>query len=56
MVQRVTAPALFDGQDAFKGAYAPRFQDFTEAGQRAGFAPAQSDAEKNCCDPGGLPA
>lgn len=46
MVQRATAPALFDGQDAFKGAYAPRFQEFTEAGQQAGFALAQSDAEK----------
>ncbi len=46
MVQPSTAPALFAEQDAFKGAYAPRFQAFTEAGQQAGLAPAQSDTEK----------
>jgi nicotinamidase/pyrazinamidase len=46
MFQRSTAPALFSVQDVFKGAYAPRFQDFTEAGQRANFTPAQSDEEK----------
>ena len=46
MVQTATAPTFFDRHAVFRGAYAPRLQDFTEAGQRAGFAPAQSDAEK----------
>jgi nicotinamidase/pyrazinamidase len=40
------APQMFDVQDAFKGPYAPRIQEFTEAGQRAGYAPAEGDAEK----------
>ncbi|MEO7021505.1 MAG: hypothetical protein ABI234_15235 [Ktedonobacteraceae bacterium] len=40
------APSLADEQDVFKGAYAARFQEFTEAGQQAGLTPAQSDAEK----------
>jgi nicotinamidase/pyrazinamidase len=46
MVNHASAPALYDEQDAFKGPYAPRFQTFTEAGQQAGLAAAQSDTEK----------
>jgi nicotinamidase/pyrazinamidase len=37
---------LFDVQDVFKGAYAPRIQTFTEAGQQAGLTSAHSDSEK----------
>src|SRR5258707_11557470 len=40
------APPLADEQDAFRGAYAARVQAFTEAGRRAGLAPAESDREK----------
>jgi nicotinamidase-related amidase len=40
------APALADEQDAFRGAYAARFQAFTEMGQQAGLTPAQHDTEK----------
>lgn len=46
MVNRTSAPAFFDVQDAFKGPYAPRIQAFTEAGQQAGLTAAQSDTEK----------
>jgi nicotinamidase/pyrazinamidase len=46
MVNRPSTPMLFDEQDAFKGPYAPRIQAFTEAGQQAGLATAQSDTEK----------
>src|SRR5438876_4716983 len=46
MAQQLRTPALFDVQDAFKGAYAPRIQAFTEAGQQAGFTPAHTDTEK----------
>src|ERR1700737_2278504 len=46
MVNSFSAPALFDMQDAFKGAYAPRIQAFTEAGQQAGLTSAQGDSEK----------
>lgn len=40
------APSLADQQDAFKGPYAARFQEFTEAGRKAKFTPAHSDSEK----------
>jgi nicotinamidase-related amidase len=46
MAQQATAPALFDVQDAFKGAYAPRIQAFTEAGQQAGLTASENDSEK----------
>ena len=41
-----TAPTLFDAQDIYKGAYAPRVQAFTEAGQNAGLTVAESDEER----------
>jgi len=43
---KTKTPALFDVQDAFKGAYAPRIQAFTEAGQQAGLTSAHNDSEK----------
>ena len=46
MVSFAGAPPLAQEQDAFHPAYAARFEEFTAAGQRAGFAPAQSDDEK----------
>ena len=46
MSYQTNAPKLFDAQDAFKGPYAPRIQEFTVAGQRAGLTSAQSDTEK----------
>ncbi|MGH2505973.1 MAG: hypothetical protein ACRDHZ_00910, partial [Ktedonobacteraceae bacterium] len=46
MASFADAPSLVDPQDIFKGAYAARFQAFTEAGQQAGLTPAQSDSEK----------
>src|SRR5260370_16924980 len=46
MVNPSTAPALFSVQDTYKGPYAARIQEFTEAGQRAGFTPAHKDHEK----------
>ncbi len=46
MAQQATAPALFDVQDAFKGAYAPRIQAFIEAGQQAGLTASENDSEK----------
>ncbi len=46
MVNPSAAPALFSVQDAFKGPYAARIQEFTEAGQHAGFTPAHEDREK----------
>jgi len=46
MAQQSRTPALFDVQDVFKGAYAPRIQAFTEAGQQAGFTAAENDSEK----------
>jgi nicotinamidase/pyrazinamidase len=46
MVNPSTAPALFSVQDAFKGPYAARIQEFTGAGQHAGFTPAHEDHEK----------
>ncbi|MEO6890866.1 MAG: cysteine hydrolase family protein [Ktedonobacteraceae bacterium] len=44
--QAVNAPALFDRQDAYRGAYAARTQEFTEAGRHTGLASAQEDREK----------
>ena len=38
-------PTPYERQDAFKGPYAPRIQEFTEAGRRAGLTPASSDSE-----------
>lgn len=46
MASFAAAPSLADQQDAFKGAYAARLQEFTEAGRKTGFAPAHSDQEK----------
>jgi nicotinamidase/pyrazinamidase len=46
MVNLSTAPALFSVQDAFKGPYPTRFQEFTEAGRKAGFIAAHEDREK----------
>lgn len=40
------APSLAQEQDVWRGAYAARFQEFTQAGQQAGLTPAQSDSEK----------
>ncbi len=40
------APSLADAQDIFKGAYAARFQAFTEAGRQAALATARDDSEK----------
>lgn len=37
---------MADQQDAWREAYAARFQEFTEAGQQAGLTPAQDDSEK----------
>ncbi len=45
MATFVGAPALADEQDIFRGAYAARFQEFTEAGRRAGLTPAENDEE-----------
>jgi nicotinamidase/pyrazinamidase len=39
------APSLADEQDVFRGAYAARVQEFTEAGRQAGLTPASSDSE-----------
>lgn len=46
MSYQTNVPELFDAQDAFKGPYAPRIQEFTAAGQRAGLTSAHSDTEK----------
>ncbi len=46
MLYSANTPQLFDVQDAFKGPYAARIQEFTEAGQDAGYTPASSDSEK----------
>ncbi len=40
------APTLFSAQDAFKGPYPARIQEFTEAGREAGFSAAHEDREK----------
>ncbi len=39
-------PTLFTVQDVLRGAYPARIQEFTEAGQRAGFLAADEDQEK----------
>lgn len=44
MTNPSTAP--FDVQDAFRGAYPARIQEFTEAGRQAGLSPAHEDREK----------
>ncbi len=46
MINQPTAPALFSVQDAFKGPYPARFQEFTEVGRKAGFSAAHEDREK----------
>jgi len=46
MVNLSTPPTLFSAQDAFKGPYPARFQEFTEAGRKAGFIAAHEDREK----------
>ncbi len=46
MLHSANAPQLFDVQDVFKGPYAARVQEFTAAGQRAGYTLAQGDTEK----------
>lgn len=38
-------PTPYDTQDAFKGPYPARIQEFTGAGRRAGLTPASSDSE-----------
>ncbi len=40
------APSLANEQDASRGAYAARFQEFTEAGQQADLTPARRDRER----------
>ena len=42
-----TAPILFNVQDAFRGAYAARIAEFTEAGRKAGLLSASEDREKS---------
>ncbi len=46
MVNSSAAPALSNVKDAIKEAYPARLQEFTEAGQRAGFTSAHEDREK----------
>jgi nicotinamidase/pyrazinamidase len=46
MMNPSNAPALFSVQDAFRGPYAARIQEFTEAGRQAGFSPAREDRQK----------
>ena len=46
MSQKAAAPALFTTQDTTRGMYAPRIQDFTEAGRQAGLEAAANDTEK----------
>src|SRR5712692_5883913 len=46
MINPSTAPALFSVQDAYKGPYPARIQEFTEAGRKAGFSAAHEDREK----------
>ena len=42
----VTEPILYNVQDAFRGAYAARIQEFTEAGREAALPPASEDRER----------
>jgi nicotinamidase-related amidase len=46
MVNPSNTPALFSTQDAFRGPYAARIQEFTEAGRQANLSPAHEDREK----------
>src|SRR5258708_39432129 len=46
MASFANAPSLADEKDAFKGAYAARVQNFTEAGRGAGLTPTESDDER----------
>jgi nicotinamidase-related amidase len=46
MVQFVGGPELADRQDIVRGAYAARFQEFTEAGRQAGMTAAGEDRER----------
>jgi len=46
MMNPSNAPALFSIHDAFRGPYAARIQEFTEAGRQAGFSPAREDRQK----------
>ena len=46
MVNLYNSPALFSVQDAFKGPYPARIQEFTEAGRKAGFISAHEDRQK----------
>jgi nicotinamidase/pyrazinamidase len=46
MTNPSTAPSLFNVQDAFRGSYPARIQEFTEAGREAGFTSAHEDREK----------
>ncbi len=46
MSQKATAPALFTTQDTVRSAYAPRIEEFTEAGRQAGLEAATNDTEK----------
>src|SRR5712692_7711441 len=46
MINPSTTPALFSVQDAYKGPYPARIQEFTETGRKAGFSAAHEDREK----------
>jgi nicotinamidase-related amidase len=46
MAHQETGPALFGVQDTLRGAYAPRIQEFMEAGRQAGLPEAANDTEK----------
>jgi nicotinamidase/pyrazinamidase len=46
MTNPSTTPSLFNVQDAFRGAYPARIQEFTEAGRRAGLPSAHEDLER----------
>src|SRR5438034_11106173 len=46
MTDMISAPSLFSYQDIYKGVYRARIQEFTNAGQHAGFKPAYKDSEK----------
>jgi nicotinamidase-related amidase len=46
MTNPSTTPSLFNVQDAFRGAYPARIQEFTETGRRAGLPSAHEDRER----------
>jgi len=46
MVNPSNAPKLLNVQDAYRGPYAARIQEFTEAGRQASFSAAHEDREK----------